>query len=193
MLALLISEVSLKVIQWGFLWLGQVWTWSAAKKGAHQTQPQVSHSSLAGGRPECLIRKQQSHKEKCLMLKETILHFHHRICFWWQLICATWCQKIDILFGGVCDVTVMQCNIWGSGSWPAMTQAHVPGHSEPTCSKAALSWAEKAENEESTVAAHRCAPPWVDVVSAPDRCRLGTTLTSVSEQLAAEMSVWKAS
>lgn len=56
MLALLISEVSLKVIQWGFLWLGQVWTWSAAKKGAHQTQPQVSHSSLAGGRPECLIR-----------------------------------------------------------------------------------------------------------------------------------------
>lgn len=79
-----------------------------------------SRSSLAGGRPECLIR----HEETCGMLKETTLSsciFTTELVsgdnfFLVQLDVKKKRKKKDILFWGVCDVTVMQCNVWGQGA-----------------------------------------------------------------------------
>lgn len=87
----------------------EVWNWSAAKK--RPTQPQVPRSS--GGRPITAVT--QGKMSNAWGDNPVFLPFHHRNCFWWQLICATWCQKINILFWSICDVTVKQCNVQGQG------------------------------------------------------------------------------
>lgn len=70
------------------------------------------------------------------------LNFHRRTRFWLQLFFVQLdVKKKDILFWGVCDVTVMQCNVWGQGA--DLVCVCVPGHRESTCSKVMLSRAER--------------------------------------------------